>query len=51
MLFRSTLLHLKDKLEEELPLPYRFDLVIYDQIDSLDLKKHIDTFGKVFYKI
>ena len=47
----STLLQLKDKLEEELPLPYQFDLVVYDQIDSQDLKNHIDTFGKVIYKI
>lgn len=37
------------KLSEELPVPYLFDIVIYETIENLDLKKHIDEQGKLFY--
>lgn len=36
-------------LNEELPLPYFFDLVAYDDIDNEELKQHIDEHGRVFY--
>lgn len=44
------ILKLKTRLEQELPIPYFFDLTHYESITSPDLKKHIDTFGKPFYK-
>ena len=44
------LFKIKDELEEELPLPYFFDVVEYNKIDNLDLKNHIDRVGKVIYK-
>jgi uncharacterized protein len=37
------------KLNEELPLPYYFDILHYGSIKHEALKKHIDDFGKVFY--
>ena len=37
-------------LNEELPLPYLFDVVDYHAIQSQDLKKHIDQYGQVIYK-
>lgn len=40
---------IKNQLEEELPLPYFFDIVVYDEIVNPKIKKHIDEFGKVFY--
>ena len=45
----ETVLKLKTKLEQELPIPYYFDLTHYDTISNSELKKHIDEFGKVFY--
>jgi predicted nucleotidyltransferase len=45
----ETLLKLKTKLEQELPIPYYFDLTHYETISNSELKKHIDEFGKVFY--
>lgn len=33
---------------EELSLPYKVDLSIYDQIDNSDLRAHIDRCGKPF---
>ncbi len=38
------------KLNEELPLPYYFDIVHYESLDHENLKKHINTHGKLFYK-
>ena len=35
---------------DELFLPYKIDLSIYDQISNLQLKDHIDRMGKVFYE-
>lgn len=33
---------------EELPLPYRFDLVLYDAISHPPVKDHIDRLGQNF---
>ena len=41
----KTLSKLKYTLEEDTKLPYFFDIVIYDNLDNLELKKHIDEFG------
>ncbi len=34
-------------LNEELPLPYFFDVVHYEEIENKDLKEHIDRVGKI----
>ncbi len=39
---------IKEKLEA-LPLPYLFDLTIYENISHQPLKEHIDQYGKPFY--
>lgn len=36
------------KLNEELPLPYHFDLVHYESISNSELKEHVDRVGKRF---
>ena len=38
------------QLNEELPLPYQFDVIDYATIDTPALKKHIDSRGLVFFK-
>lgn len=35
---------------DELPLPYTFDLSIYDHIQNHDLKDHIDRAGSTLYR-
>jgi len=45
----TTIYRLSDLLNEELPLPYFFDIIVYDRINNKELKKHIDKFGKVIY--
>jgi len=40
---------LMDELEELL-LPYTFDISIFDRIDNLALKDHINRVGKVFFR-
>jgi predicted nucleotidyltransferase len=40
---------LKYALEEDTNLPYFFDVVIYNNLENIELKKHIDEFGKVIY--
>ena len=45
----NTLSKLKYTLEEDTNLPYFFDVVIYDNLDNLELKKHIDEFGERIY--
>lgn len=45
----NTLSKLKYTLEEDTNLPYFFDVVIYDNLENMELKKHIDEFGKVIY--
>ena len=37
------------KLNEELPLPYSFDVVAYSGINTVELKEHIDRVGIVLY--
>ena len=34
---------------EELPLPYKFDVVAYDDVKNTELKEHIDRVGLVIY--
>lgn len=34
---------------EELPTPYKFDVLNYSDINNEKLKQSIDTYGKVFY--
>lgn len=41
----NTLSKLKYTLEEDTNLPYFFDVLIYDNLENLELKKHIDEFG------
>ena len=36
-------------LNEELPLPYYFDIVHYESLMQESLKMQIDAFGKTFY--
>lgn len=46
-------LTLLQKIENELDdlyLPYKIDLSIYNQISNSDLREHIDRVGKVFYQ-
>ena len=45
----NTLSKLKYTLEEDTNLPYFFDVVIYDNLENQELKKHIDGFGKIVY--
>jgi predicted nucleotidyltransferase len=35
---------------DELPLPYTFDVSIYDEVQNQDLKEHIDRVGSVLYR-
>lgn len=37
-------------LNEELLLPYFFDIIDYDAIATPELKEHIDRLGRQFYK-
>lgn len=46
----STLARINAVLNEELPVPYIFDLVVYDSIESVALREHIDRLGKVVYQ-
>lgn len=41
---------LDDELNELSNLPYKFDLVHYEKIESIELKEHIDRIGRVIYK-
>ena len=38
------------QLNEEVPLPYIFEIIDYSKISSSNLKKHIDELGKCFYR-
>jgi predicted nucleotidyltransferase len=44
-----TVLKLSARLNEELPLPYFFDIVRYESVGSRDLVEHIDRVGAVIY--
>ena len=46
---KLSLYDLCDKLNEVYPLPYFFDIIVYEQIKNENLKKHIDTAGKEIY--
>lgn len=35
---------------DDLPTPYKFDVKLYNEINHLKLKDHIDRVGKNFYK-
>ena len=41
---------IKALLEEESPLPYTFDIVDYQTIETPAFKEHIDKHGKSIYK-
>jgi predicted nucleotidyltransferase len=45
----SQLLKIEDQLDELL-LPYRIDLSLFDQIEDPDLREHIARVGLVFYQ-
>jgi predicted nucleotidyltransferase len=45
----TTALRLRFLLNEELPLPYFFDVVRYETITNDNLKRHIDEHGVVFF--
>lgn len=47
---RFTILSLSERLNEELPLPYFFDVLEYDAIENEALKNHIDRYGIVIYR-
>lgn len=45
----KTALALSKRLNQELPLPYYFDIVVYSKIKNQALIEHIDRFGiKIF---
>jgi len=46
----QTILKIIDLLNEESPLPYFFDIINYNNIANIELKKHIDEKGVVIYK-
>lgn len=39
--------HIASELDE-LPTPYQFDVINYNDIDNENLKNNIDKFGKIF---
>jgi len=45
----DTIFKLSDELEEQLPLPYFFDLILYKNITNTELIQHIDRVGKEIY--
>ena len=45
-----TISRLGTQLNEELPLPYEFDVIDYASIDTPALKEHIDSSGKVLFQ-
>ena len=45
----ETVSRLHALLEEEGPMPYRFDVVDYTHLDQSALKEHIDQVGKIIY--
>lgn len=46
----STRAQVSGELNEETTLPYKFDVVVYDQIGSVALREHIEQLGKVIYQ-
>lgn len=47
---RSTIRRLSECINEELPLPYFFDVLDYNTIENEALKTHIDRHGIVIYR-
>lgn len=45
-----TISALSARLNDELPLPYEFDVVDYASINTPALIEHIDTHGKTIYR-
>jgi predicted nucleotidyltransferase len=45
----KTVLSLSTKLNQELPIPYYFDIINYQTIDNIQLQEHIDQFGSEIY--
>jgi predicted nucleotidyltransferase len=45
----QTIYRVMDKLDD-LYLPYKFDISIFDYIDNEDLIEHIKRVGKIFYQ-
>lgn len=45
----DTCIRLSLELNEELPLPYFFDVVHYETLENRELKNHIDSEGIKFY--
>ena len=45
----KTVLSLSTRLNQELPIPYYFDIINHQSIDNRQLKKHIDQFGTEIY--
>jgi uncharacterized protein len=45
----ETVLSLSTKLNQELPIPYYFDIINYNTTDNINLKEHIDRFGTEIY--
>ena len=43
-------LNLSAVLNEQLPVPYKFDVVFYEGIEQTSLREHIDRVGKIFYQ-
>jgi len=43
--------HLSYVLNEETPLPYRFDLLNYQTLNNDALKEHIDRVGREIYTV
>jgi hypothetical protein len=46
---RKDVRHLHFLLNESLPLPYFFDVVHYETLQSQELIEHIDRVGKILY--
>jgi len=47
----TTVLRLRALLNEDLPLPYFFDVTHYDKIKNEKLKQHIDEEGKDIFSL
>lgn len=46
-----TLARLNDLLQEELPIPFFFDIIHYNGINSTSLRNHIDRVGISIYSL
>lgn len=47
---RKVVRRLSEDLNENYPLPYFFDVICYQDLSNEELKKHIDSVGKLIYK-